>query len=118
MAKARKGSRRAGALRGVARSKIARSRGRGTVALHSKAGGIATFSRKGKGGGGYRGFKSKKQWRWAHGAATGLVHLGHCRAQALELAVLVAEAFRGHAGNSAHHHTSRGTSQSSACGAR
>ncbi|QNO13097.1 hypothetical protein SEA_VIOLETZ_75 [Mycobacterium phage VioletZ] len=63
MAKARKGSRRAGALRG-GRSKIARSRGRGTVALHSRAGGIATFA-KGGGGGGYRGFKSKKQWRWA-----------------------------------------------------
>ncbi|AGU92083.1 hypothetical protein BANE1_74 [Mycobacterium phage Bane1] len=62
MAKARKGSRRAGALRG-GRSKIARSRGRGTVALHSRAGGIATFAKGG--GGGYRGFKSKKQWRWA-----------------------------------------------------
>lgn len=62
MAKARKGSRRGGALRG-GRSKIARSRGNGTVALHAKAGGIATFAKGG--GGGYRGFKSKKQWRWA-----------------------------------------------------
>ncbi|AKF14338.1 hypothetical protein SEA_VINCENZO_76 [Mycobacterium phage Vincenzo] len=60
--KARKGTRRAGALRGGTR-KIARSRRPGTIALHAKAGGIATFAKGG--GGGYRGFKSKKQWRWA-----------------------------------------------------
>ena len=59
---ARKGTRRSGALRG-GRSKIARSRQGNTVALHSSSGGTATFSKRG--GGGYRGFKSKKQWRWA-----------------------------------------------------
>lgn len=61
---ARKGTRRAGSLRGGSR-KIARSRRPGTVALHSRAGGVATFAKGGGGGGGYRGFKSKKQWRWA-----------------------------------------------------
>lgn len=59
-----RGSRRGGSLRG-GRSKIARSRGSGkTVALSRSTGGTAQFSSR-SGGKGYRGFKSKKQWRWA-----------------------------------------------------
>lgn len=53
-----------GALRG-GKSKIARSRQGNTVALSSQSGGIAQFSRGGGKRGGYKGFKSKAQWRWA-----------------------------------------------------
>jgi hypothetical protein len=59
-----RGGRRAGAMRGGS-STIARSRSGGTVAMHAQTGGIGQFSRRGGHGGGYRGFKSKKQWRWA-----------------------------------------------------
>lgn len=59
---ARRGTRKGGALRG-GRSKIARSRSgqARTASLSSRLGGIAQFGKRG----GYRGFKSKKQWRWA-----------------------------------------------------
>jgi len=49
------------------RSKVAR-RGTGGPRLHSATGNVGAFSARsgGRGGGrGYRGFKSKKQWRWA-----------------------------------------------------
>lgn len=44
-------------------NKIARSRKAGTIAMAARIGGIGQFARHG--GGGYKGFKSKKQWRWA-----------------------------------------------------
>jgi len=66
---ARKGRRgptsaKRGSRRSLGRSapKIARSRSAGTVALSARSGGVGQFARR---GGGYRGFKSKKQWRWA-----------------------------------------------------
>lgn len=46
------------------RSTIARSRQGRTVALSAKTGGVGQFSSRGGGGGGYRGFKSKAQWRY------------------------------------------------------
>lgn len=53
-----------GSRRSMARSspKIAHRRGQ-AIALSARTGGVGQFSRRG--GGGYRGFKSKKQWRWA-----------------------------------------------------
>lgn len=69
MAKARLGkAHRTGRThKGMVGSKISRTRG-GHVAMrgHSSVGGIGQFSAGGRGhGGGYRGFKSKAQWRWA-----------------------------------------------------
>ncbi|AKF14644.1 hypothetical protein AVJ28_gp75 [Mycobacterium phage Baee] len=57
---------RSGLRRG--RAKVARP-GHGGPSLHSATGNVGAFSARsggGRGGGGYRGFKSKKQWRWAY----------------------------------------------------
>ena len=66
MAKARLGkAHRTGRThKGMIGSKISRTRG-GHVAMrgHSGTGGMGQFSARG-GGGGYRGFKSKAQWRY------------------------------------------------------
>lgn len=55
--------------KGMVGSKISRTR-RGHVAMrgHSSTGGVGQFSAGGGRGGGYRGFKSKAQWRyfWAN----------------------------------------------------
>jgi hypothetical protein len=66
MAKSRSRGRgtRSGLRKG--RAKVARSHSARTVGLSARTGGVGTFARRGGGGGGYRGFKSKKQWRWAH----------------------------------------------------
>lgn len=59
---------RSGLRRG--RARVAR-RGTGGPTLHRGTGGVGAFTSRsgGRGGGGtsfgYRGFKSKKQWRWA-----------------------------------------------------
>lgn len=62
MSKSRGG--RSGLSKG--RAKVAR-RGHGGPTLSSSTGGVGAFSARsgGRGGGGYRGFKSKKQWKWA-----------------------------------------------------
>lgn len=64
MAKTRSRGSRSGLRTG--RARVART-GHGGPTLHSATGGVGAFSARsgGRGGGGYRGFKSKKQWRWA-----------------------------------------------------
>lgn len=54
-----------GARRGLTPGspKIARSRRAGTISLAHQGGGVGQFAKRR--GGGYRGFKSKAQWRWA-----------------------------------------------------
>ena len=50
------------------RARVARSHSARAASLHSSTGGVGTFAARSGGrkrGGGYRGFKSKKQWRWA-----------------------------------------------------
>lgn len=47
---------------GKSSPKIAQRRG-SAVSLSAGTGGVGQFGKRG--GGGYRGFKSKKQWKWA-----------------------------------------------------
>lgn len=60
-----RGTRSGSSLSG--RSRVARSRSGSRVPTHAGTGGLGQFSARGggKGGRGYRGFKSKAQWRWA-----------------------------------------------------